>query len=167
MSWAFSLPWLSAGSGHTAENCCWPGVAVNRIGHQQKRISDLSVQHRFSPAEPATDGRRNRMLQGPGQSGHRMEGFSEWMFRESHSREHWRLSSSITFFFFFDYSEGLWDCSLPPFQHCFFEVTHWPLMGSVRKVISGVAKWKVEQVFLKILKVSENTLGHVVWENRL
>ena len=89
------------------------------------------------------------------------------MFRESHSREHWRLSSSITFFFFFDYSEGLWDCSLPPFQHCFFEVTHWPLMGSVRKVISGVAKWKVEQVFLKILKVSENTLGHVVWENRL
>ena len=64
--------------GTWAENCCWPGVAVNSVGHQQKQISDLSVQYLFSTAEPATDGRRNRMLQGPGQSGHRMKGFSEW-----------------------------------------------------------------------------------------
>lgn len=64
--------------GTWAETCYWPGVGVNPIGHQQKQISDLSVQHLFSTAEPATDGRRNGMLQGPGQSGHRTEGFSEW-----------------------------------------------------------------------------------------
>lgn len=53
-------------------------MGVNPVGHQQKLISDLSVQHLLSPAEPAADGRRNGILQGPGQSGHRMEGFSEW-----------------------------------------------------------------------------------------
>lgn len=64
--------------GTRAETCYWPGMGVNPIGHQQKQISDLSVQHLFSTAEPATDGRRNGMLQGPGQSRHRTEGFSEW-----------------------------------------------------------------------------------------
>ena len=97
------------------------------------------------------------------------EDFSEWNIQEETLQGTLEAIFFNNFFFFFfsNYPEGLWDCSLAAFQQCLFEVEHWPFTGNVREISSGVAKWKVEYVFLKTRKVSENTLGHVVRENRL
>lgn len=38
--------------GTWPENCCWPSVGRNLLGHQQKQVSDTFVQHLLSTAEP-------------------------------------------------------------------------------------------------------------------
>ena len=168
MSWGFSLPWLSAGSGHMGWELllAWCGCEQRRSPAETnfRPVCAIPFQHcrtcyRWQKEQNAPgswpEWPQDERFQWVGYSGRAIPGnIGDYL--------PWQLFSfSLTILRVFETVVYHHSSTVS------LRWLHWPLMGSVRKVSSGVAKWKVEQVFLKIWKVSENTLGHVVWENRL